>query len=83
LEIAKDVVAKIKETISQQLRSLDIHGDIKINEIKQYLVYAEKFIDQIQRRVVQYHTTKKYFLFLKSILNGSVKEKPVFHNNSA
>lgn len=55
LKIAKAVVAKAKETLSN-FKVLDIYEDIKINELIKYFKYAEKLINQIQKRVIDGET---------------------------
>jgi len=51
LELAEALVAKVRETLLSILSS-DIVVHLKIQEIRKYVMHAERQIDQIRRRVV-------------------------------
>jgi len=51
LELAEALVARARETLSSILSS-DIVVHLKIQEIRKYVMHAERQIDQIRRRVV-------------------------------
>ncbi len=55
LKLAQSLVTKAKETI-KSISEPDILIDIKINELKKFIVHADRQIDQIRRRVVDGET---------------------------
>ena len=53
LDLAEDIINKVKETILAALSPSDIVVQLKIQQIQEYIAHAEQQIDQIRRRVVK------------------------------
>ena len=53
LDLAQDIINKVKETLLAALSPADIVVQLKIQQIQGYIAHAERQIDQIRRRVVE------------------------------
>ncbi len=53
LDLAQDIINKVKETLLAALSPADIIVQLKIQQIQGYIAHAERQIDQIRRRVVE------------------------------
>lgn len=60
LDLAEDIINKIKETILAVSSSADIVLHLKIQKIQEYIAHAERQIDQIRRRVVEGESIPHY-----------------------
>jgi len=67
LDLAEDIINKVKETILAASSSADIVLRLKIQKIQEYIAHAERQIDQIRRRVVEGesipHSEKVFSIF--------------------
>jgi len=53
LDLAEDIINKIKKTLLEVFSPADIVVQLKIQQIQEYIAHAERQIDQIRRRVVK------------------------------
>ena len=53
LDLAEDIINKIKETLLEVFSPADIVVQLKIQKIQEFIAHAERQIDQIRRRVVE------------------------------
>ena len=53
IDLAEDIINKVKESILSVLSPADIVVQLKIQKIQKYIAHAERQIDQIRRRVVK------------------------------
>ena len=53
LDLAEDIIKKVKETLLEAFSPADIVVQLKIQKIQEFIAHAERQIDQIRRRVVE------------------------------
>ena len=53
LDLAEDIINKVKESLLEVFSPADIVVQLKIQKIQEFIAHAERQIDQIRRRVVE------------------------------
>ena len=87
IAVCQGFVSKVKETIRilRELGILTVSQDLRLSAVEEYIVHAERQIDQIRRRVVLDekipHEEKVFSNLLSRTPSGSTRVKPACRRN--